>query len=148
MANDKAFLGVGWGFPPSFDPRTKGAQTVAAEEDIRQSLRILLATAPGERVMQPAYGCDLRRLVFEVINQSTLTDIKDVITRAVLLFEPRVIVDLITVEAGPKHQAGELFVPDGVLRIKLDYTVIITNTRANLVYDFYLTLATSVGGRA
>jgi hypothetical protein len=49
---------------------------------------------------------------------------------------------------GPEHGAGDLFIPDGVLRIKLDYTVITTNTRGNLVYDFYLTQATSTGGRA
>lgn len=148
IGSGKAFLGTGWAFPPAFHAAAKTVVMVSAEEDIRQSLRILLGTTPGERVMQPTYGCDLRRFVFEIINQSTLTDIKDVITRATLLFEPRIILDLITIEEGGDHQPGQPYVPDGVLKVKLDYTVISTNTRSNMVYPLYLSQATSVGGRA
>jgi phage baseplate assembly protein W len=148
MENGKAFLGTGWAFPPTFHAAAKGAVMVSAEEDIKQSLRILLSTIPRERVMQPTFGCDLRRFVFEIINQSTLTDIKDVITRATLLFEPRIILDLITIEEGSARQPGHPFVPDGVLNVGLYYTVVATNTRSNMVYPLYLSQATSVGGRA
>ena len=75
MAETTDFLGVGWAFPPAFDDLAKGVRMVSAETDIRQSLVILLGTIPGERVMQPDYGCDLRRLVFEPINQNTITDL-------------------------------------------------------------------------
>lgn len=137
MAADNALLGVGWGFPPAFDARTKGAVMTAGEEDIEQSLRILLGTTPGERVMQPAYGCNLRRLVFEVINQSVLTHIKDSIERAILFFEPRIILELITIDDSDWV--------DGILRVDLEYTIITTNTRRNLVYPLYLAEGTSVG---
>jgi len=140
MAADSDFLGVGWGFPPAFDPHSKGAVLVAAEEDIGESLRILMHTSPGERVMQPAYGCDLRHLVFEVINQSTLTDIKDTIDRAVRFFEPRVILDTVTIDDSDWV--------DGVLRVGLSYTIIATNTRNNLVFPLYLLEGTGVGFEA
>ena len=82
---NKAFLGRGWSFPPEFN-RTSGEVTLVSEdEDIQESLSILLTTAPGERVMNPAYGCGLKLLTFENISESTVTEIKDVIGRAILV---------------------------------------------------------------
>ena len=61
---DPSFLGTGWTFPPTF---TRAGHTVlmaSDDTDIRQSLRVLFGTAPGERVMLPEYGCALWRMVF------------------------------------------------------------------------------------
>jgi phage baseplate assembly protein W len=140
MATRATFLGSGWAFPPGFDARAKGALMVANEEDVAQSLRILLATEPGERVMQPTYGCGLRRLVFETIDQNRITEIKDVVAKAVLFFEPRV--ELLSVEVDepdPLH---------GVLRVHLEYQVRTTNNRHNLVYPLYLREASGTGHEA
>lgn len=138
MESDKAFLGRGWGFPPDFARRSKAARMVAGEEDIRESLRILLATSPGERVMQPAYGCGIKAMVFENIDESTLTLIRDAVERAVLYFEPRL--DLNDVEIDVAGAGA------GILRITLHYTVRETNTRSNLVYPFYFLEGTNVHG--
>ena len=129
MVMDKSFLGRGWGFPPAFDRRSRSARMVAGEDDIRESLRILLATVPGERVMQPAYGCGLKLQVFESINESTLTLIRDSIERAVLFFEPRITLESVEMDAAQSY--------DGLLLIKLVYTVRTTNSRSNMVYPFY-----------
>ena len=137
MATDETFLGVGWGFPPAFSLRGRSAAMVSAEEDIRQSLQILMETTPGERVMQPNYGCDLRHLVFEVINQSTATDIKDTIERAVRLYEARVTLEDVSIDTSDWI--------DGVLKVRLVYTIIQTNTRNNLVFPLYLLEGTSAG---
>jgi len=128
---DKAFLGVGWSFPPEFHKHADrlGVQMVAEEEDIRQSLSILLSTRPGERVMQPAYGCGLHAMVFETINESSITEIRDVIERAVLFFEPRITLESIDVNTENIY--------DGKLLLQLNYTVRRTNTRSNVVYPFY-----------
>lgn len=109
---------------------------VSGGADINESLRILIATLPKERVMQPAYGCGLKALVFENINESTLTLMRDAIQRAVLFFEPRI--DLEDIEIN-EEQAY-----DGVLYIKLHYTVRTTNSRSNLVYPFYFREATNL----
>ncbi len=131
MDADKRFLGTGWGFPPSFARFGGGlrARMVSEEEDIRESLHILLSTAPGERVMQPDYGCGLRRLVFAHLNDSTLTEIRDVIGQAVLFHEVRITLNAVDVDAGEWAE--------GLLRLRLDYTVRTTNTRTNMVYPFY-----------
>lgn len=136
MDTDKSFLGRGWGFPPEFNRNSGEVRTVSGEDDIEESLRILMSTLPRERVMQPAYGCGLKTLVFESINESTLTMIRDTIRRAVLFFEPRIELDDIEFN---EEQAYE-----GILYIKLHYTVRTTNTRTNLVYPFYFREGTDI----
>ena len=131
MSIDTTFLGTGWSFPPRFDPRDRGAITVSEEEDIEQSLVILLSTNPGERVMQPSYGCGLKRMVFEHINESAITEIKDLVEKAVLFFEVRITLNAVQIDA------AEMF--EGLLRVRLDYTVRTTNARANMVFPLYIT---------
>lgn len=128
---DRKFLGTGWSFPPEFHKYRGqlGVKLVSEEDDIGESLRILLSTSPGERVMQPGYGCGLRDLVFENITESALTQIRDTIERAVLFFEPRIELEGIDVNT---DEALE-----GRLKLQLNYRVRRTNTRANIVYPFY-----------
>jgi len=129
------FLGRGWQFPLRFDPRNRHVGMVADVEDIEESLRILFGTYPGERVMQPAYGCGVRRAVFESINESTLTELREMIRRAILFFEPRILLERIDTEV-------ELL--EGRIDLHLDYIVRTTNTRHNLVYPLYLDQATEL----
>lgn len=136
MGTDKSFLGTGWSFPPEFNKNSRSVKMVSGGEDIDESLRILMATKPKERVMQPAYGCGLELLVFESINSSTLTLIRDTIKRAVLFFEPRIDLENIEID---EQRANE-----GVLYIKLTYTVRATNSRSNLVYPFYFLEGTNL----
>jgi hypothetical protein len=135
MNNELSFLGTGWSFPPEFNRRGK-VTMVSAEADIRQSLLILLGTTPGERVMQPTFGCGLRSQVYENINESTVTVLKDLIKRAILFFEPRVILHLIEIDQSRAY--------DGYLDIHLVYSIISTNTRHNIVYPFYFREGTDV----
>lgn len=130
MSIDTQFLGTGWAFPPAFDPRTREAVMVTQQQDVEESLRILLSTSPGERVMHPTYGCGLQRMVFENMDESRLTEIRSLVERAVLFFEPRVILHEVRVNT------DELF--EGILRLRLDYSIRTTNTRHNLVYPLYL----------
>ncbi len=126
-----AFLGRGWCFPPEFDRRLGETAMVAEEEDIRESLRILLATSPGERLMHPSYGCALRAMVFENIDETAATLIKEEVERAVLFFEPRIALDRVAVEP--------VETPTGKkVEIHLAYTVRTINRRNNMVYPFYV----------
>ena len=99
MADDnKSFLGSGWSFPPRFMESTEGIEMSQDEHDIAESIFILLSTTPGERIMNPRYGCDLHSQVFATMNTSTKTIIQDLISTAILYFEPRVKVVAITVD--------------------------------------------------
>ncbi len=130
--HDNSFLGRGWGFPPRFE-RNNGVlelQMVSLEADIQESIAILLATTPGERVMQPSFGCGLKSMVFENIDESTITEIKDLVERAILFFESRITLESITVDMEQVY--------DGLINIHLDYTIRSINTRSNIVYPFYI----------
>jgi uncharacterized protein len=124
------FLGRGWSFPPSFSRESATTSTVSEAEDIQESLRILLSTAPGERIMVPQYGCALWQMVFERLDTTLLTRIQDVVRRAILHWEPRITTDRVDVRA----DSGVA----GLVRIDITYTIRATNSRSNFVYPFYV----------
>ena len=131
-----SFLGTGWSFPPRFEKRMSHVAMVTEEDDIRESLIILLSTRPGERVMNPLYGCNLDDLIYEPLNLTLKTYVSNLIDVAILYFEPRI--DLIKVDIVENSDL------EGELLIELDYKIRSTNTRRNLVYPFYRGEATDV----
>jgi len=129
MDLDQSFLGEGWGFPPEFNRGAKMVVTTSGEDDIKKSLEILLSTRLGERIMLPNYGCNLEELLFQPLDLSLKTYVKDLIKTAILYHEPRI--DVLRVDI---DNTNEL---EGELLIKIDYLIRITNSRANMVYPFY-----------
>ena len=126
----KEFLGIGWKFPIKLDSSGK-FKLSKYEEDIEESIRIILGTIPGERVMRPEFGCGIYEYVFSTINISNLALIEEEVKKALTLYEPRI--EIINVKASPDTNR------DGLVLIEIEYRVISTNTRQNLVYPFYLT---------
>ena len=130
MKHRKTFLGIGWQFPPTFDKRSGSVMLVSEEEDIRESLQILMSTNPGERMMLPQYGCDLNSFVFQSVNSTLINEMKSKIEFAVLYFEPRITLNQVDIRLD-QHT-------EGLLLIELIYTIRKTNTRSNMVYPFYI----------
>ena len=130
MDSENSFLGVGWAFPPHFDEINKGATMVSAEEDILQSLNILLSTRPGERIMNPTFGCDLNQFMYEEISETLFSHMREVISDAVIRYEARIDIENIDIE----YDQGE----KGALYITIAYQIRQTNSRHNMVYPFYL----------
>ena len=126
---NRDFLGRGWSFPPTFDSNFKSVEMAENVEDIRQSLTILLATIVGERVMNVSYGCNLEPYVFESMDTTTLTILKDKIFTAILFFESRIEVENIDMNTGN--------LIEGYLLIEITYKIRSTNARYNFVYPFY-----------
>lgn len=131
-----SFLGTGWSFPPMFNRFTNSVQMVSELDDIKESIHLILETFPGERIMQPEFGCYLKRLVFEKIDQSLAIRINEVVASALLQFEPRV--KFINAEILNTDEIG------GMIMLQINFSIIITNTRHNIVYPFYFTEGTNV----
>ncbi|WP_343606127.1 GPW/gp25 family protein [Fluviicola sp.] len=127
--SDKTYLGTGWGFPVRFNLNQHGVHLVSDEEDIWESLRILFSTIPGERVFRYSYGCPIDKWVFSKIDLSEKTMMIDIIEQAIREGEPRIITDAVDVEI---RDAME-----GILWIKVDFTIRQTNSRSSMVYPFY-----------
>ncbi len=125
----KAFLGRGWSFP--LQAEADGALATAAyEEDIRQAIRIILFTNPGERLMRPDFGAGLNAFLFEPVNTTTLALLKNRVQEALTDWEPRIDLDEVSVTPAAR-ELGKLF-------IEVRYRVRATNSHHNLVYPFYL----------
>lgn len=133
---DRSFLGKGWSFPPEFQKNGYVVKIVSEEEDIRQSLNILLNTTPGERIHRFDFGCGIKRFMYEQMTLTTQTIMKETIEKAILLFEPRIYLDRISFDTSREK--------DGIMYILLDYTVLKTNRRSNMVYPFYLREGTDI----
>jgi len=129
MEERKDFLGRGWAMPVDIDPRTGLVASVEYEDDIRQSIFIILETARGERVMRPDFGCGIHELVFEAVDSRTLQRIRSEVEDALLRFEARIEVLGVTID--------EDATSEGVLMIELEYRVRRTNQTGNLVFPFY-----------
>ena len=125
----KDFLGRGWNMPVELDPRTGRVLSVAYEEDIRQSIFIILETAPGERVMRPNFGCGIHELVFTALDSTAIQRIRSLVEEALRRCEARIDVLCVTVD--------EEVTIDGQLLIEIEYRVRKTNQTGNLVFPFY-----------
>ena len=137
MEKDDSFLGRGWSFPPTFHNYGEGSvEMVSKEEDIKQSLEILLNTTAGERIMLPEYGCDLHSFLFESISTSKMHFLKELIRTAIVRYEPRIELNDVIID----HS----YYQDGIIRVKLDYTIETTNTRFNLVFPYYKVEGTDI----
>ena len=99
------------------------------DRDVREAIRIILETAPGERVMRPDFGCGIHDLVFEEINATTLTAIEASVREALITYEPRIELNNVTVDPSDAL--------DGLLVISIDYRLRRTNQEDNLVYPFF-----------
>jgi uncharacterized protein len=125
----RAFLGVGWAFPPRVEADGTIAEAVY-EEDIRQAIRIIIFTNRGERLMRPDFGAGLNEFIFESINTTTMALIESRVREAIVTWEPRIDVVDVTVTSDTSER--------NKLLIDLNYRVRATNTLHNLVYPFYL----------
>lgn len=123
------FLGQGWKHPISLNDKNNIALS-AGEQSIKESIMIILSTSKGERIMRPNFGCNLQELVFSLNNTSTATQVIFYVEEALKEWEPRI--DLFKVDAMPDEEERNK------LNIFIDYIVIASNNRYNLVYPFYL----------
>jgi uncharacterized protein len=123
------FLGIGWRYPVATDPLKGDIALSSYDRDVKEAIRIIIETAPGERVMRPRFGCGIHDLVFEEINATTLAAIESTVREALITYEPRIELNEVTVD--PSQAL------DGLLVIAIDYRLRRTNQEDNLVYPFF-----------
>lgn len=130
MDRSKDFLGRGFAFPPRINAATGQFLMAEGEEDIRQSIYIILMTRMKERAMLPDFGCSLHEYIFEVPDSEFEVQVASEIREALMRYEPRIINVEVTVDT--EHISG------GRINISIHYTVRATNHPGNLVFPYYL----------
>jgi phage baseplate assembly protein W len=95
----KEFLGRGWRFPFGFDPSRGAVATSEYEQNIRESITLILGTKPGERQMLPEFGCRIHELMFSPNTRATATLVSHYVEEALSRWEPRI--EVTKVDAWP-----------------------------------------------
>jgi len=122
-------LGKGWAFPVS--PDIKGNVKFSGyEKSIEESIRIILNTTPGERLMHPDFGCMINEMVFAPNRPQSITQAEHYVRESIIKWEPRVILKEVSGEPDPDNET--------VINIKIHYEIRSVNTFFNMVYPFYL----------
>ena len=123
------FVGRGFAWPLGVD-HTGSIALTAPGGDIEDAIRVVLLTAPGERLMRPQFGCRIWDLMFEPVTPNLLGLISQAVRDALAQWEPRIDVD----DVRPVQDDDD----SGLVHIQITYRVKSTNDRRNLVYPFYV----------
>jgi len=102
---------LGWPLLPLPDSNGQLAYPTL-EESVRQSIRVILCTRPGEQLMHPRFGAGLDRYLSEPNDLTTRKRIHDLITGSLQRWEPRILLDRVEVSQPadqPSHIRIELF---------------------------------------
>ena len=123
------YLGKGISFP--LETQSNGQIAVAKDrQKIRQSIRLILGTAKGERIMRPEFGCGVHDLLFEPDSASLRGLVAHEVQTALVEWEPRIRVDSVSVVTAPNE-------PSKILA-SIQYTIRDKSSPSNIVYPFSL----------
>lgn len=123
------FIGSGLAFPVHTDA-TGSIAMVSGEREIIESIRLILATAPGERPRRPEFGCAIHDLVFAPADAATAGQIAYEVRVALEQWEPRITLTDVVVSFAEAEK--------GTLLIDIRYTLRGSNDPRNLVFPFYV----------
>ena len=130
MTTGNDFRGAGWGFPVRVEGDEGRIALARLDQSIRESILLILGTAPGERAMRPTFGCGIHELVFGPNDATTASRIAHEVREALVEWEPRA--EVLEVQAtADRAETSKLL-------IHVRYRVRPTNTIFNIVYPFYL----------
>nr|MBP3282875.1 GPW/gp25 family protein [Treponema sp.] len=125
----KSILGKGIAFPVGTDIHGK-IKMSGYEKSVEESIRIILGTTPGERVMQPEFGCKINDILFSSNSGKTIELAVHYIKEAIVRWEPRVILKNVEGESDSENESQ--------VNMKIEYEIRSVNTFFNMVYPFYL----------
>ena len=102
-------------------------KTYSTKEQIKSNLINLLLTDKGERIMNPEFGTDLRRSLFDNITQSNTDLLQTKIIDAINIFIPEVELTNVVVEPNIDYNT---------LNVTIDYRLRISNTPDQVTVQF------------
>src|SRR5688500_6480329 len=132
------FIGAGWAFPLRVDA-SGGMALVRREQELEESIRLVLGTALGERPMRPEYGCAIHDYVFAPADATTAGRVAYEVRASLERWEPRIEVVDVEVTVDPDDAS--------VLYIYVSYAIRGTYDPRNLVFPFYVIPSEEPAGR-
>ena len=120
MEEGKLLYGQSLGFPPRVGANGQLVWS-SGEENVRESICIILRTRPGERLLMPDFGCGLDQYLFEPNDVANLRLIQEEVKRSLSRWEPRIALDDVRVALNPEEPRA--------VDIMVLYTLIATRRR-------------------
>ncbi len=130
MTDHKSFMGRGFQYPFSVDPATNRIAMSSAEDNIRESIRLILRTNIGERVMLPEFGTSAGDFLFSDSSAERVSALESNVREALERWEPRIS----DVEVSAVNSGGSR----NIVELNIRCAVRMTNNRFNMVYPFYM----------
>lgn len=130
------FLGSGWSFPVTFSPGTYQLDVTSYENNVNDSIDLILMTRMGERCFEPDFGSGLQQYFFRKMDETLKGEIMDTVKASLLHNEPRITVTEVDVEYVDLYS--------GLIHIYITYIYNQANTRHNYVYPFSLNEGTNL----
>ena len=121
------FRGTGWAFPVRVG--AGAIELVSGDEDVCQSIHLILATAKGERVMRPDFGCGIHDLVFAAVDTQLIARVRREVEDALRTYEARI--EVLRVAVAPAAWPWAASMSRSTIRVRT------TNQTGNYVYPFY-----------
>jgi hypothetical protein len=112
LKNDYLYKDVSFDLEPSYSfnnqlnrkEQLKDIQAIFDVEAIKTSISNAFLTSPGQKILNPTFGIDLRRYLFEPVDEFTAEDIQDDIERKLPRSEPRIVVKNVSVVGNEDEQ--------------------------------------------
>lgn len=134
--NKRQFLGAGWGFPVTFVAGYNKLHITENEENINQSIAIILQTRQGERFADTFFGAGVQQFFFKKMDATLKGEIADAVQTSLMLYEPRIKVLDVKVDYSDEY--------NGLVQIAISYLFNQTNTRHNYVFPFHIKEGTNL----
>jgi phage baseplate assembly protein W len=130
------FLGSGWSFPVTFSAGNYELNMSSYENNINESIDVILQTKKGERCMEPQFGSGLQQFFFRKMDETLKGEICDTVKMSLLINEPRITVKEVKVEYTDLQ--------NGLVEVGVTYMYNQTNTRHNYVFPFNINEGTNL----
>ena len=101
--------------------------TYTTKDQVKSNLVNLLLTDVGERVMNPTFGCFLRRFLFEGITENNMNELKTSLVNSINTFIPDITVESIDVVANTDYN---------LINLSVSYTLNISQTPDQVTLQF------------
>jgi phage baseplate assembly protein W len=125
----EAFIGRGWAYPVRTSA-SGGIALVGGDDELVESIRLIVGTAPGERPMRPEFGCAIHNYILTSVDINVAGQMAYEVRQSLIRWEPRItVVNVdVTVDADTP----------GLVYIDITYAHRGTNDPRNLVFPFYV----------
>lgn len=137
-------IGKGWSYPFRFTPvgrvgKLVGVSSSSSSEKVMMSIRQILGTKIGSRVIDRDFGSDLRDVLFTPIDEVSIARVRFAVTSAIQRWERRI--DLLNVEVDTSR------VSEGVIDVGIQFKVLATAEEGTLIYPLSISEEMKISGQ-